>query len=188
MGPQYTSDKVGERVNSNFLQGTTGGNAGPIPGSVHAYRGISPGTAAIESKIAVPTEEEESRIYDIKYYSRDTRRSKEHSQIKVITHPSIMITDGDAAPLAIGSPGTFANAAVATYDETGLRSAMSATHEQMNASIAKYLPTHLPEPEWAADAEKIIADYQSKGLAPVPGKSTGWKHEKSGDAARQHLW
>ena len=65
-------------------------------------------TAAIESKIAVPTEEEDSRIYDIKYYSRDTRRSKEHSQIKVITHPSIMITDGDAAPLAIGSPGTFA--------------------------------------------------------------------------------
>jgi hypothetical protein len=123
-------------------------------------------TAAIDAQIAVPTEEEESRLYDIKYYSRDTRRSAAHSQIQVITHPSIMLTDGDPEPLAIGSPGTFANPAVATYDETGLRSAMSATHEQMEASIAKYLPTHLPKPEWDNDAEKIIANYQSKGLSP----------------------
>ena len=123
----------------------------------------------------MPTETEDTDIYDIKYYSRDTRRSKVHNTISVVTHPSLQIHEGDEPTALIGSPGTFANPAVAQYDETGLRSAMAATHEEMNKSIENYMPTHLGEPEWKADEEKIVQDYVSKGLPPVPGRQCGWK-------------
>lgn len=152
-------------------------NPGKTPGQVDGvlgYRNPAPLDAAIDNKVNVPTNLEESRVYDIKYYSRDTRRSQVHNVPVVMMHPSIQISEGDEKPALLGSPGTFANPAVATYDETGLRSAMSATHEAMNSSIEKYLPTQLPVPSWTNEAEAIIADYEKKGLPPVPGKTQGW--------------
>ncbi len=70
-----------------------------------------------------------------------------------------------------GSPGNN-NADVKRYDETLLRSTLSATHEAQEASIRSYLPTHLCTSEWEKDAESIIAHQEARGLPPVPGRPT----------------
>lgn len=147
------------------------------PGSLHpGYRAIAPGTHTIsggafgDDKIDVPHASPE-RMYDIKYYSRDTRRSRVHNLRVTMSHPSLGIDASPEPPRLTGSQGQFANPAVARYDETGLRSAMSATHEAMNESIAKYLPTHLPGPAWATEDEDVLAHAQEHGLPPVPGKT-----------------
>jgi hypothetical protein len=57
--------------------------------------------------MSIPTEVEGTDIYDTKYYNRDTRRSKIHNTIEVITHPSLQIYEGDEPLALIGSPGTF---------------------------------------------------------------------------------
>ena len=111
----------------------------------------------------MPQSEDPTRLYDTKYFSRDTRRAQLYNEINVITHPSLGVSgDGERQPL-IGSPGTFGNPAVAKYDESGLRSAMTSTHEAMNQSIAKYMPTQLPVAEWQKDSEDIVAKYTKDG-------------------------
>jgi hypothetical protein len=179
----YTNPNLEESQDPNL--GTWTGNAGPVPGALHGYRQLAPGSEAIKARMRIPTEIEGHDIFDIGYYKKDTRRSKIHNQIKIITHPSLGIHEGDEPVAQIGAPGTFGNPAVKLYDETGLRSAMTATHEQYNESVSKYMPTQLPTVEWASEARHIVEDYKSKGLPPVPGKATGWKMPQT---ARTNQW
>lgn len=71
---------------------------------------------------------------------------------------------------ATSSPGNK-NPAVLAYDPTGLRSAMSATNEALEASIERHLPTHLQTAQWKADAGDIIAKWEADGTHPVPGRA-----------------
>jgi len=169
------------------------------PASLHGgYRRNAPGTTSISGgafadQIDVPHASPE-RMYDIKYYSRDTRRSRVHNLRVTMSHPSLGIDASPAPPRLTGSPGTFANPAVARYDESGLRSAMSATHESMNESISKYMPTHLPRSAWATEeqAAELLAHAKDNNLPPAPGKT--WNFDKSTKCdgskfdPRQYTW
>ena len=155
------------------------------------YRNPAPGNASIDAKMDVPTTTGD-KMFDIKYYSRDTRRSRVHSDRSTMSHPALGIDASPEPPRLTGSPGTFANPAVATYDETGLRSAMNATHEAMNASIEKYLPTHLPGPAWsrgdaAAAYEERAAEMEKLGLPPTPGYPKSWNRATM-MKAREYKW
>ena len=110
-----------------------------------------------------------------------------------MSHPALGIDASPEPPRLTGSPGTFANPAVATYDETGLRAAMSATHDAMNKSIERFLPTHLPGPSWsrnpdeAALAEERYKQMQEAGLPPVPGIPKVWNRDQM-MKAREYKW
>eukprot|EP00937_MAST-01D_sp_MAST-1D-sp2_P000628 g628.t1 len=184
--PTREGDDFDESKFTPFASGNLPGHGG--------YRHPAPGGAAIASAVAgdgidVPTATPD-KMYDIKYFSRDTRRSRVHNDRDVMTHPSLGIEGNLVEPPRLtGSPGTFANPAVKTYDETGLRSAMSATHEETNASIAKYLPTHLPTPAWANDPDtegRMLAEEQA-GLPPVPGYAAKWDKNVM-SKAREYKW
>lgn len=102
----------------------------------------------------VPTLASEDRQYDIKYFSRNTRREG-HIGIdgKSTRYEDEWATaEASAAALALvdpeaplGSPGNHYTAStVKLYDPTGLRSAMTATHAEMYKSIAVRVPTAAP--------------------------------------------
>mmetsp|Transcript_4606 Transcript_4606/g.6058 ORF Transcript_4606/g.6058 Transcript_4606/m.6058 type:complete len:204 (-) Transcript_4606:331-942(-) len=142
---------------------------------IQGYRYPAPGSRAEVPRI--PTVQSEDTIYDIKYFGKDVRRAPQDrvSITPGVTQPSLL-EGGFPKKEEAGSPGR-PNPAVAAYDSTGLRSAMTATHEAMNAELAKHAPTQLVRFEWEARADEIVADYQSKGLPPVPGqapKMTGY--------------
>ena len=136
-----------------------------------AYRYPAPGSRPQGN---VPTQSTDDLLYDIKYYTRDSRRHPKPAF--VITGPKTekpMLANSAPLPL-LGSPGNN-NDDVLKYDSTGLRSAMSANHAAHQIALTKVRPTHLPEPRWVASQAAILADLKSKGLPPVPGAPTAWK-------------
>jgi len=83
-----------------------------------------------------------------------------------------------------GNNGTFATGPSAVIganakesDPYALRSSMGATHEGMQASLANHEPTQLMEFAWEKDSDRIVAEWEAKGLPPVPGETFGWKRE-----------
>lgn len=78
-----------------------------------------------------------------------------------------MVIDEEAP---IGSPGTHYTAPVVkAYDPTGLRSAMTATHEETYKSIQSHMPQHNVKLDWEARTDEILAKTVGRGLPPVPG-------------------
>ena len=69
------------------------------------------------------------------------------------------------------------NPAVAAYDPTGLRSTMTATHEQLEiAVLANAYPTHLPQPEWWEEYDEMSAERERKGLPEPVGRRSKLVH------------
>lgn len=69
-----------------------------------------------------------------------------------------------------GSPG-FKNVAVARYDPSGLRSAMTATWKELDAALAvSATPDHLPRAVWEKDYDKLLEEWEKKGIPPRLGK------------------
>mmetsp|Transcript_12055 Transcript_12055/g.17458 ORF Transcript_12055/g.17458 Transcript_12055/m.17458 type:complete len:212 (-) Transcript_12055:62-697(-) len=115
-----------------------------------------------------------NRNYEITHYTRDTSRTTEPVTIlKVDPSRPLAIEGTDFIPLTDGSPGNK-NIDVLNYDQSGLRTAMTTSHEALQASLAALQPNHLPESAWEGDAEDIIREYTEKGLSPVPGRSFEW--------------
>lgn len=115
------------------------------------------------------------RDYDIKYFPRDTRRADWHDKVaapentfgdKLInaTRGAILVDD----PVK-SSPGN-GNPDVMRYDPSGLRSAMTATHEAMDVEMQKHRPTQLCTFEWEDYADEVIESYEAHGIPPVPGR------------------
>jgi hypothetical protein len=143
-----------------------------VPGAPEggAYRYPAPGSRPPAS---VPTQSTDDLLYDIKYYTRDSRRHPEPAfVITGAKTPKPMLANSQPTPL-LGSPGNN-NPDVLKYDATGLRSAMSTTNAAHQAALKKARPTHLPEPRWSNAQAAILADLDSKGLPPMPGAPTQW--------------
>jgi hypothetical protein len=75
-----------------------------------------------------------------------------------------------------GSPGTHYTAAtVKTYDPTGLRSAMTATHDEMYKARLEHMPTHNVRYAWQSKPgvlEALCAENPDfPDLPPLPGMS-----------------
>merc|ERR1711871_1177284 len=96
-------------------------------------------------------------VYDIKYYSRDTRRNQgaltvaegdyamiEAEEKKLLAAKAAAGEDGeDAPPLNVGSPGN-GNPDVYRYSKDGLRNTMTATHGALAASLERHVQTQNP--------------------------------------------
>lgn len=67
------------------------------------------------------------------------------------------------------SPGNK-NPAVLAYDPTGLRSAMSATNQELEKALDRAMPNHNVRYAWQAEEEQIVKDCEAKGLPVPPGK------------------
>jgi hypothetical protein len=71
-----------------------------------------------------------------------------------------------------GSPGNFGNPAVKRYDETGLRSSMSSTWEEMDKAHAELAtPNHLSSTNWEEKQAALDAESERKGIPYVTGTS-----------------
>lgn len=143
---------------------------------IKGYRYPSPGSQKVAE---IPQLEDEDRMYDIKYYSRNTRReghlgldgqSTRLEDQWATESNEVALIDADAP---LGSPGNHYTAAtVKAYDPTGLRSAMTATHAEMYKSIQSHMPNHNVSYAWEDQIEELVVSYESKGLPPVPGMNS----------------
>ena len=141
---------------------------------IKGYRYPAPGS---QTTANVPTLTNEDVKYDIKYFSRNTRRAghldaegkSNRFNEKFLGKGEIALIDDDAP---LGSPGNHYTAdTVAEYDPSKLRSAMTATHEETYKAIQSHMPDHLVTYDWEEDVgyEGVIASYEAKGLPPTPG-------------------
>jgi len=144
---------------------------------ITGYRYPAPGSQKLAN---IPTLEDEDRKYDIKYFSRDTRRyghlDEEGNSMRIedvwgekSKELSLLDTTADR-----GSPGTHYTAAtVKEYDPTGLRSAMTATHAEAYKARRAHMPTHNVWYAWEKKAgalEKLCEENaEFPFLPPVPG-------------------
>ena len=93
-----------------------------------------------------------------------------------------------AQSVGLGSPGNNSVFATgpSTFDDTkGLRSAMSTSHEKMNAELLNHMPTQLPKFEWEDRQDELCAKWESQGLPPCPGSPMQWDMP---DKARVASW
>jgi hypothetical protein len=127
-----------------------------------------------------------NRVYDIQYYSRDVRRAPDRYGLPIeesfspevrarILPPSLL------AKPHVGSPGT-PNPAVARYDPTGLRSAMTTSTPAMERAIEEHRGTHFPTPEWARrpDAAAWAAAAAKANGFGLPGRPQSKRGSKWG--------
>eukprot|EP00613_Pedinella_sp_CCMP2098_P003377 CAMPEP_0171634954 /NCGR_PEP_ID=MMETSP0990-20121206/26315_1 /TAXON_ID=483369 /ORGANISM="non described non described, Strain CCMP2098" /LENGTH=192 /DNA_ID=CAMNT_0012206379 /DNA_START=145 /DNA_END=723 /DNA_ORIENTATION=+ len=144
---------------------------------IQGYRYPAPGSQPLAD---IPTSENDDIKYDIKYFSRNTRREGHLDADGNSNRYEDMWADGDSKGLALvddpdaprGSPGNhYTEATVKAYDPTGLRSAMTATHAEMYKSIQAHLPTHNVRMAWEGnEVFGAVADkLEAKGLPPIPG-------------------
>ena len=141
---------------------------------LQGYRFPAPGSQA---SARIPDTEDEDRRYDIKYFTRNVRRqghldekgrSTRFADRQIAQANALVVTDGDEPP--IGSPGThYTLPAVQAYDPTGLRSAMTANHEETYKAVQAHLADHNVYPAWRDRTEEIAALTTGKGL-PVSGR------------------
>ena len=68
-----------------------------------------------------------------------------------------------------GSSGKFGNPAVKTYDPSGLRSSMTATHSALEAELEKHEPTQLEQPIWTKHIEAMFLDAKAKNIPLIHG-------------------
>jgi putative heme iron utilization protein len=74
------------------------------------------------------------------------------------------------ATKAYGSSGVHGTeGAVKAYDPTGLRSAMTASHQETYKSVMKHMPTHLVRMAWGQHIDEVVSCMESNGLPPIPG-------------------
>uniref|UniRef100_A0A7S2WMS8 Uncharacterized protein n=1 Tax=Rhizochromulina marina TaxID=1034831 RepID=A0A7S2WMS8_9STRA len=139
---------------------------------IQGYRYPAPGS---QSTVRVPETENEELDYDIKYFSRNTRRMGHLDEKGYSMDPSDVIVNGkEIAPpdedTPLGSPGTHYTAAtVKAYDPSGLRSAMTATHAETFKAVQAHMPNHNVKYIWENDMDRIVDFYESRGLPPVVG-------------------
>ena len=137
---------------------------------IKGFRYPAPGSQPLP---AIPVRENEDGVYNTQHYSRDPSNLP---LTDTTTFNSSAKSPVTLAPKVkhIGSPGTFKNPAVATYDPTGLRATMSATWGALEkAAITNAAPNHLPAPSWLKDVEEISAECDRKGIPQALGKR--WK-------------
>ena len=90
----------------------------------------------------------------------------------------------DAPGESRGSPGKR-NPDVERYDPSRLRSAVTATWGEMEASLDVHQPNHLPEPEWARRLDQEMKRAGEKGLAAMP---IGFNKDTSKKRLRKYLF
>ena len=153
----------------------------PMPRNKHSYPGVerskgfrypSPGS---QGPVNIPQVVSDDSIFDTKYLSRDTRR---YPREIISWTPGYKLpvesTFPDAEPggKALGAPGTFGNPAVKKYDETGLRSAMTATNPELEKSLLAHMPIHNVHYEYDGIGNQIVEACDKKGIPIPPGRRT----------------
>jgi hypothetical protein len=132
------------------------------------------------------------RVYDIKYFSRDVRRAPDvhSSPIEASFIPESkarLLPPSTLEKPFVGSPGA-PNPAVARYDPSGLRSAMTATTPVTERAIEQHRGTHYPTPEWLKQPDSsawLAAAAKANGFG-VPGRprhkrGSAWGYTHSQD-------
>ena len=164
-----------EHVKHFFLYYPDGDNqntpAEPTSDSPKLYRATS------SERASVPTVVDDDTIYDIQYYTRDTRRDGAHIKGVPGENPYAALLPDPESVEAMGSPGNN-NPAVLIYDETGTRSAMSTTHEQVIKMVKEKYPDHLPRQAGAIEGTDAHADYLREVSKDIPtpiGVRAKWK-------------
>lgn len=138
---------------------------------IQGYRYPAPGS---QPTARVPDLEDEDRKYDIKYFTRNVRRSGHlDSKGRSTRFPDRQI-EGNALMAIddadIGSPGR--PPAFPPAENLGispLRLTMTATHEDTYKELQSHMATHNVKPDWEGRTAEIAAMTTAKGLPPVPG-------------------
>eukprot|EP00543_Licmophora_paradoxa_P007929 CAMPEP_0202447958 /NCGR_PEP_ID=MMETSP1360-20130828/6735_1 /ASSEMBLY_ACC=CAM_ASM_000848 /TAXON_ID=515479 /ORGANISM="Licmophora paradoxa, Strain CCMP2313" /LENGTH=258 /DNA_ID=CAMNT_0049065289 /DNA_START=93 /DNA_END=869 /DNA_ORIENTATION=+ len=146
------------------------------------FRYPSPGS---EPPVRIPRSDATEDPYNTSYYTRDTgrrgldpaNRNPELQAVKLAlmdpNSPEVQEMKEAMQPKSSpGNKGRFATGPT-DYDPTGLRAAMSANHQALEASLDANMPDHLPYPEWYNRQDQVIAWYKDRDL-PVPFGATGW--------------
>ena len=106
-------------------------------------------------KALVPDREVGTDIYDTSHYKRDAARAPR--RVQQLYPAKYALQAGESTPVigagpneAVerGSPAERLNPAVAKYDETGLRHAMSASHVELEKNLVHHMADHLPLTDW----------------------------------------
>lgn len=108
----------------------------------------------------MPILNDEDEFFNNQYYTRDTRRNQ--APMRITTDPTLPVIAMDNTE-PMGSPGRN-NPAVARYDPTLTRSAMTTTHKAMNALLAKRQPDHFPVP-WYQRKQDVVKEAQEHAKA-----------------------
>ncbi|TFJ80786.1 hypothetical protein NSK_007963 [Nannochloropsis salina CCMP1776] len=133
---------------------------------IKGYRYPAPGS---RPKVNVPQSESDDKLYDIKYFDHDTRRRPAEVFSWSPDFKRVALPDSPEPAKLMGSPGNK-NPAVLAYDPTGLRSAMSATNQELEKALDRAMPNHNVRYAWQAEEEQIVKDCEAKGLPVPPGK------------------
>nr|CCA15559.1 conserved hypothetical protein [Albugo laibachii Nc14] len=180
-------DTIRRRLRETFLFRIASGSDQPQsnPSAEQKYREPSPSSQPKD--VHVPSYPNKESVYNIQYYTRDTRRNLE-KEIGLKMHPSIPTRKVAELPegTSQGSPGNK-NPAVLGYDPTGTRSAMSTTHAAMNQLLKNQVDAnpHNVHYEWEPFQDEIIRDFEEKNLPPIPGRPCQWQVPSS---SRQENW
>lgn len=133
---------------------------------IKGFRYPAPGS---RGKVNVPQSESDDRLYDIKYFDHDTRRRPQEIYSWTPDFKRVAQAESPEPAKLMGSPGNK-NPAVLAYDPTGLRSAMSATNQELQKALDKAMPDHQVQYAWQGDEEAIIKKCEVNGLPVPPGK------------------
>ena len=132
---------------------------------IQGFRYPAPGSRTPGS---VPVRESEDAVYNVNFYSRDSRNVPSEEQIFYNSKAKPTLVDSTVPHE--GSPGSK-NPAVLAYDPSGLRSTMTATWSELDKAIQlNATPDHLPQPFWYKQKMDIDATREKKGLPPAVGK------------------
>lgn len=122
--------------------------------------------------------------YNSTYYTRDTGRRGQNAEgfDPDVQEVKLALMDPDSPEVqelkealqpksSPGNKGRFATGPT-DYDPSGLRAAMSTSHEATEASLDANMPDHLPYPVWYDKQDEIVAWYTERDL-PVPFGQAG---------------
>jgi len=164
----------------NLQQMPPGATKIPITadGKEAGFREVSPGS---QPAVDVPLHELDDDPYDSGYFKRDTRRRfvdpefphPEIEQLKLDMQdpndPEVQAAKEKLAKGPKSSPGNGLRFATgpSNFDPTGLRAVMAVTNKELQKSLDKHMPDHLPEPVWVKNEDALFNWYKERDL-PVP--------------------
>jgi hypothetical protein len=158
---------------------------------IKGFRYPSPGSAQMITR--VPVRETEDETYNIQHYTRDMRNWPINSETGYNASSGPVTVDLNVARSKDGGSRPDGNPAVLRYDETGLRSARSASWDSFDQVIGAHADrlnkvgySHVPLPVHHNSLETDNETRATTGVPPLMGRR--WKLSETTDNFNKVRW